>query len=658
MIFSFADNHTYNVPRHTHIVNTDYDISCKLFCVTNQQYQALYIAARGKWPRLVRNLMRELQTAYTASADRIAAQLRAAAESGKSQLTIDMLTDLQAQLMSGAEAIAAMLQKTVPEMVTAGYANYAKIDNAMIAELMGATVTAEGLATMTVGVNNRLIANLLNRTWQDGYTFSERVFQVGGDYQEQIKRLVASGIAQGRSTIKIAKDIQDYVAKGRGALNPEYGNAKFGEVVAKKVDWRALRIARSELGASMQEASIEQAALNPAATGLVNWVRINTQIHDCKCPELAAGSPYQIPGRDLGRPEVPARPHSNCHPAGTIILTSKGNMPIENVMPGDIVVSHDGSTNKITHKWINQYSGKMLELKTDNGSIRATPEHPLLSNGAWVAAHELKPGDNISNIFVDIEAFPFVENIANGFPSERGDKSLFFSILYLLSPTGMPITAIDFDGELYIAEGQINTEVANSEIWDRALTYSENSLIQQALVNRPDSALIKLGDFSAMFRRLPFASDSIMCGCSVIGSSISIGSEMALCNCGCGEPLFDKVSSNATARYAELFGYSLYREIIVPKQFDKHISVNLYFGTHNSAIVNVTSEYFNGIVYNLTVENKNSYIANGFASHNCMCQVRPILNDLNTVADDIQRWHNGESVPYLDEWAARYRSMT
>jgi hypothetical protein len=312
------------------------------FRVTAAEYEKLYIAARGKWPKLVRSVMRELKIVYTDSADKIAAQLRAAAAAGRSALTIDMLADLQAQLMSAAEAIAARLQAEVPRIVTEGYAQYAKIDNAMISELMGATVSAAGLASMTVAVNNRLIANLLNRTWQDGYTFSERVFQVGGDYQEQIKRLVASGIAQGRGTIKIAKDIQDYVAKGRGGLPVEYGNAKFGDVVAKKVDWRALRIARSELGASMQEASIEQGLNNPAALDLFDWVRINTQIHDCECPALAAGSPYKAAN-------VPARPHANC------MCQLRPRLKDLNTVADDITRWHNGEHVEYLDEWAARY---------------------------------------------------------------------------------------------------------------------------------------------------------------------------------------------------------------------------------------------------------------------------------------------------------------
>jgi hypothetical protein len=317
--------------------------------VTAKEYEKLYVAARGKWPKIVRSVMAELHIVYQSSADAIATRLRAEAAAGHAQVTLDMLAAMESQLMSAAEAIAAALQRELPLMVTEGYTQYAKIDNAMIAELMGATVSASGILGMTVAVNNRLIANMLNRVWQDGYTFSERVWKVGSDYQEQIKRLVASGVAQGRGTIKIAKDIQTYVNKGRAGLPVEYGNAKFGDVIAKKVDWRALRIARSELGAAMQEASLEQVDSNPGASGLVNWVRINTQIHDCICPDLAAGSPYQVPGRDLGRPEVPARPHANCLCACRPILRDL------TTVADDIARWHNGEQVGYLDEWYARY---------------------------------------------------------------------------------------------------------------------------------------------------------------------------------------------------------------------------------------------------------------------------------------------------------------
>jgi hypothetical protein len=317
--------------------------------MTAKQYEKLYVAARNKWPVLTHSAMREIKKAYADAAEKISAQLRAAAASGKSQLTIDMLADLQAQLMSASESVAAALQKEVPATVSAGYYLYAPIDTAMTAKLVGDTVTKAGLEAMTVSINNRLIANLLNRTLQDGYTFSERVWQTGADYQIQIKRLLASGTAQGRGTAKIARDLGDYVKKGRASLPKGYTEAKFGDVVVKNVDYRALRVVRTELGTSMQEAAIEQSWSNPAATQLFNWVRINTQVHECVCPDLAAGSPYKAPGAPLDRPDVPARPHPNCMCQIRPIL-----MDLDTVAD-DIARWHNGEQVGYLDEWYARY---------------------------------------------------------------------------------------------------------------------------------------------------------------------------------------------------------------------------------------------------------------------------------------------------------------
>ncbi len=219
-------------------------------------------------------------------------------------------------------------------------------NNSMIA---GMNETKAGLEAMTVSINNRLITNLLNRTLQDGYTFSERVWQTGADYQVQIKRLLASGIAQGRGTAKIARDLGDYVKKGRAALPKGYTEAKFGDVVVKNVDYRALRVVRTELGTSMQEASIEQSWSNPAATQLFNWVRINTQIHECVCPDLAAGSPYKAPGAPLDRPDVPGRPHPNCMCQVRPILADL------DTVAADIARWHNGEQVEYLDSWYARY---------------------------------------------------------------------------------------------------------------------------------------------------------------------------------------------------------------------------------------------------------------------------------------------------------------
>ena len=84
----------------------------------------------------------------------------------------------------------------------------------------------------------------------------------------------------------------------------ERGTKKFIRRIPKNIDWRAIRLARSELYASIQESSRIQGHENPAIKTYV-WNLTAGAVHECICPDLAANSPYR-------ENEVPDYPHSNC----------------------------------------------------------------------------------------------------------------------------------------------------------------------------------------------------------------------------------------------------------------------------------------------------------------------------------------------------------
>jgi len=118
-----------------------------------------------------------------------------------------------------------------------------------------------------------------------------------------------------------------------------------------------------------------------------------------------------------------------------------------------------------------------------------------------------------------------------------------------------------------------------------------------------------------------------------------------------------KIAINAESRNAETFRYLIDREVLVPEQLREFLPVKINSCTHNSAIVSVVSKDYKGIVYNLSVENTHSYIANGFASHNCLCWIRPHLRPQAEFLGDLKKWARGESVGYLDDWySGPYRS--
>jgi hypothetical protein len=160
------------------------------------------------------------------------------------------------------------------------------------------------------GVNDAVVQSVVNRVWQDGYTFSDRVWRIGRRYQEDIKKVLSAGLAQGRDVLDIARDIQVYTADGKLRLMQRYGElrrgtAEFTRRIPMKVDYRALRLVRTELYASLRDAGVQQGLANPACTKLWDWVRQSSRDWGCECPDYARDGPYTLEA-------LPSTPHSNC----------------------------------------------------------------------------------------------------------------------------------------------------------------------------------------------------------------------------------------------------------------------------------------------------------------------------------------------------------
>lgn len=87
---------------------------------------------------------------------------------------------------------------------------------------------------------------------------------------------------------------------------------------------------------------------------------------------------------------------TRCMPAGELVYTSRGWLPVEDVVRGDTVLSHTGEPRRVLESICN---GKKPLLKTtlDNGlMLRSTWNHEyLLSDGTWVRADALAAGAEV-----------------------------------------------------------------------------------------------------------------------------------------------------------------------------------------------------------------------------------------------------------------------
>jgi hypothetical protein len=309
--------------------------------MTQAEYTRLYKRSHAKNGVLTLRAKKRLLKTYKEAASLAAKEVAKATEKGLSNLTSTYWKNIEKQLTAGADLIAKELEIIVPDNITKGYRNFYSVDREYILDATKAAkvtdITRAGLDNMAIKVNDDLLKIQINRTSQNGYKFVDSVWSkktilakdgitklptsVHADYQFRIKNIINTGIAQGRDSVKIAKDITDYAAKGKdfvfkegryGKLKP--GTAEFKKRITEKVDWRALRLVRSEMNASLQQAGVMEGQLNPAATKFYDWEKTVGNAIDpdgsrnssgLRCIDLQANSPYP-------EEEVPSYQHSNC----------------------------------------------------------------------------------------------------------------------------------------------------------------------------------------------------------------------------------------------------------------------------------------------------------------------------------------------------------
>jgi len=87
--------------------------------------------------------------------------------------------------------------------------------------------------------------------------------------------------------------------------------------------------------------------------------------------------------------------HNHCLVAGTMISTARGNVPIESVLIGDLVMTRSGF-KKVTFSDVTDINRKVVKVNTNNGSLVCTPDHKIFTlNKGFIRADSLSYNDEV-----------------------------------------------------------------------------------------------------------------------------------------------------------------------------------------------------------------------------------------------------------------------
>lgn len=278
--------------------------------MTKREYLSAYRSVRKATPRQIRTAMTQVKKAYITAAEEVADKVRIAELAGVSDFTTHSWKQIELQLAQAIEGVTEVLDEEATQAVGNMASRVTAIDQKYLTDVSD-VLDGVKISNMYVRVNEELITHMATRLFADGYTYSERIWRVGELFQTDMKQVLLAGLSQGRDPVEIAEDLTRYVAEGKVKLMKRYGKLEAGtrdfvKRIPRNVDYRAMRLVRTELYSTLKEAGILAGERNPGALDLYDWVMQSGRADwDCECPDYARGSPYTAA-------QVPVQPHPNC----------------------------------------------------------------------------------------------------------------------------------------------------------------------------------------------------------------------------------------------------------------------------------------------------------------------------------------------------------
>jgi hypothetical protein len=326
--------------------------------------------------------------------------------------------------------------------------------------------------------------------------------------------------------------------------------------------------------------------------------------------------------------------------------------------PGDSKVPYAGFVEKAYRRW---YDGELTEIITDSGkALRATPNHPVLTQFGWKAIGSLDVGDQVIEI---------ANELIDGFEEDQDNSvATIAEIFGSLQERGinqtLDLRPADFHGDG--AHGDVDVVLTAWPLFVDAVSAKPKS-VGKFFLAKANSLRSGLGALHKGFGRLAlsakrrvsrfnesfptvfaFALHANPIGFGAVSHLNSGGSKSALNDPargihpgGDGEAAFsgevcvnhvtdDDIGSGYRfwdwLANVEIEGVkSAVKRLHFPAEQLGDLTDSLPFATQASKVIEVKRSRFSGHVYNLQTED-GWYVSNVILAHNCRCSYSYVYN--------------------------------
>lgn len=214
---------------------------------------------------------KQIEAMYKKVSRQVAAQAKKAPRVPSDRLRQYYLNELQKQLDAQMKQIGQELEGTIT-------GNMGRVANSVCeANLDFLTQAGMPIAGAFSHVPDEIIRAIVTGTVYEGnWSLSTSIWRGTRKAQEDIRSIIAAGVAENKSAYDIAKDLEKYV--NPTARKPWDWN-KVYPGTAKKVDYNAQRLARTMVSHAYQQSFVQTTQKNPFVTEYV-WLASNSD-HTC-----------------------------------------------------------------------------------------------------------------------------------------------------------------------------------------------------------------------------------------------------------------------------------------------------------------------------------------------------------------------------------------
>ena len=303
------------------------------------KYVKIALQIRKRVSKLTLKQQRELLNLYDDAIEELA---KKATVSKDKPLTQRWLLDYQKELEKARKELVKELNKSIRGFTTRAV----KLGTEVEQQIMSKTFELAGIDTgphfteMFSIVQDKVVKDIISgRLYKDNKTLSSRIWNYGKEFEKDIQYTITQAILEKKSAIELAKDLEKYVLEP--AKRPTTWGKAYPNLRDKRVDYNAMRLARTSINHAYQTSSIQSSNMNPFIEG-IQWR--SAMIHGRTCEVC-----MERHGRIFSKDDVPLD-----HPNGLCTMIPYIPKSLDEVAD-ELKDWFNGGTNKKLDEWYNKY---------------------------------------------------------------------------------------------------------------------------------------------------------------------------------------------------------------------------------------------------------------------------------------------------------------